>query len=114
MCLGKLTSFGVQEIDDRKEEGVCNRPDDPESPAKVLNANRGDFNNDKVCHPEQVNHRPFKDASLTCQFVPVARAAPLVLIGRELISVGYSHGTPNIPIPKDMKKRKKKAIEAEA
>ncbi len=34
------------------------------------------------------------------QFVAVATAAPFVLMGNELISVGYSHGTPSIPIPK--------------
>lgn len=37
---------------------------------------------------------------LVIQSVAVANAAPLVLIGRELISVGYSHGTESIPIPK--------------
>lgn len=38
-------------------------------------------------------------AKFVIQSVAVARAAPLVLIGRELISVGYSQGIPNIPIP---------------
>lgn len=36
----------------------------------------------------------------THQSVAVATAAPLVLIGRELISVGYSQGTPSMLIPK--------------
>ena len=31
------------------------------------------------------------------QFVAVARAAPLVRMARELISVGYNQGTPSIP-----------------
>lgn len=35
----------------------------------------------------------------TYQFVAVATAAPFVLMGNELISVGYSHGTPSIPNP---------------
>lgn len=39
---------------------------------------------------------------LVIQFVAVATAAPLVRIGRLLISVGYSHGTPSMPIPKEM------------
>jgi hypothetical protein len=31
---------------------------------------------------------------LKIQFVAVPIAAPFVLMGKELISVGYSHGTP--------------------
>lgn len=37
----------------------------------------------------------------------MARLAPLVRISSALISVGYSHGTPSTPIPKEAKKRKK-------
>lgn len=36
------------------------------------------------------------------QLVAVETAAPLVFIGRELISVGHDHGTPSIPIPNEM------------
>jgi hypothetical protein len=43
-----------------------------------------------------IHHLPRK----AYQFVTVATAAPLVLMGSELISVGYSHGTPSIPIAK--------------
>ena len=39
---------------------------------------------------------------LKAQLKAVPRAAPLVRIDRELISVGYSHGTPWKPIPKHM------------
>jgi hypothetical protein len=46
----------------------------------------------------------------TYQFVIVATAAPFVLIGSELISVGYSQGTPSMPTPKEAKYRKKNAI----
>lgn len=37
---------------------------------------------------------------LVIQSVAVANAAPLVLIGSELISVGYNHGTESMPTPK--------------
>jgi len=47
---------------------------------------------------------------MTHQFVIVATAAPFVLIGSELISVGYSQGTPSIPTPNEAKYRKKNAI----
>jgi len=33
-------------------------------------------------------------------------------MGRELISVGYNHGTPSIPTPNEMKYRKKNATAA--
>jgi len=52
--------------------------------------------------------------SITYQLVAVETAAPFVLMGSELISVGYSHGTPSIPIPKATWYRKKKATEAVA
>ena len=48
--------------------------------------------------------------SFTHQFVIVATAAPFVLIGSELISVGYSQGTPSMPTPNEAKYRKKNAI----
>jgi hypothetical protein len=44
---------------------------------------------------------------LTIQFVAIAKLAPLVLISNALISVGYNHGTPRTPIPKEAKKTKK-------
>jgi len=48
--------------------------------------------------------------SSTHQFVMVATAAPFVLIGSELISVGYSQGTPSMPTPNEAKYRKKNAM----
>ena len=41
-----------------------------------------------------------RDLQLKAQFDAVPRAAPLVLMLKLLISVGYSHGTPCHPIPK--------------
>jgi hypothetical protein len=38
---------------------------------------------------------------LKIQLVAVPKAAPFVRIAIELISVGYSHGTPCHPMPKN-------------
>lgn len=45
------TCFGVQEINCRQEDGVHHSPDDPESPADVLNTDRCDFDDGEVCDP---------------------------------------------------------------
>lgn len=46
-----LTGLWVEEVDHRKEKGICNSPYDPEAPSKVLDTDGRDFHNDEVRDP---------------------------------------------------------------
>lgn len=96
------SGFRIQEIREWNEEAIQDRPDNIELPLQILDANLCDLDN----HAEQMlaecssSERKSQTHKLKIQFVAVPSAAPLALIARPLISVGYSHGTPWKPIPK--------------
>ena len=87
-------------VNDGHKGGVKDSPDDVEFPLEGLDADRGDFDNHDYTVVSIAQKKNQCDVQLKAQFEAVPNAAPLVRILRELISVGYSQGTPCMPIPK--------------
>lgn len=46
-----LTSLRIEEVYDGHESGIEDSENDPEFPSKVLDADRSDFNDDKIGKP---------------------------------------------------------------
>ena len=91
------------QIDDWYKGGVEDGPDDVEFPLQRLDADGSDLDNHdwvpiRAFHPISTQDERF--LQLKAQLDAVPSAAPLVLMLKLLISVGYSHGTPCHPIPK--------------
>ena len=98
---GAVGGLGVEEVDDGDKGGVEEGPDDVEFPLEGLDAYGGDFDDWKRGSARaQMIREGNVPMKLKAQFDAVPRAAPLVLMLSELISVGYSQGTPCHPMPK--------------
>lgn len=103
---GAVGGFGIEEVDDGYEGSVKDDPDDVEFPAQGLDADGGDFDDCgerglvRFPWPNDGTERSGLPMKLKAQLVAVPIAAPLVRMLRELISTGYSQGTPCQPMPK--------------
>ncbi len=81
----------------RNEDGIENGPYYVEAPTQVSDSGRCNLHDDIIGYPSKLKvcHILYNKKERSYQLDAVPTAAPLVLIERLLISVGYNQGTPS-------------------